>query len=78
MNQSLIMRVSRTTIAYGPDQTVLCHPYSLWMKDEHAKVHHGSVVFPITNQQMEDQSIKYRYLVFLNISKSLRRLILFF
>ena len=66
LNTSVIMRVSRTTTPYGPDGTVFCHPYPLWVKDEHAKVHHGSLLIDVTDQIMNNQPIKYRYLMLLN------------
>jgi hypothetical protein len=66
MNTSVLMRVSRTTIPYGPDGIVLCHPYPLWVKDAHAKVHHGSLLVDITDQIMNNQPLKYIYLTLLN------------
>ncbi|CAF2053435.1 unnamed protein product [Rotaria magnacalcarata] len=62
-NASVIMCISRTTIPYGPDRIVFCHPYPLWMKDEHAKVHHGSLLIDITDQIMNNQSIKIEHLI---------------
>ncbi|CAF4876077.1 unnamed protein product [Rotaria sp. Silwood1] len=57
VNTSVIMRVCRTTIPYGPDEIVFCHPYPLWVKDEHAKVHHGSLLIDITDQIMNNETI---------------------
>ncbi|CAF3003740.1 unnamed protein product, partial [Rotaria sp. Silwood2] len=62
-NTSAIMRISRTTTPYGPDRIVLCHPYPLWMKDEHAKVHNGSLLIDVTNQIRNNQSINIEHVL---------------
>ncbi|CAF1039688.1 unnamed protein product [Rotaria sordida] len=62
-NTSAIMRITRTTIPYGPDRIVCCHPYPLWIKDEHAKVHHSSLLTDITDQIMNNQSIKCKNII---------------
>ncbi|CAF4007218.1 unnamed protein product [Rotaria sp. Silwood1] len=75
VNTSVIMRVCRTTIPYGPDEIVFCHPYPLWVKDEHAKVHHGSLLIDITDQIMNNETIKFEHLIMQRLKQdSLKRI----
>ncbi|CAF1148855.1 unnamed protein product [Adineta steineri] len=63
VNMSPMMRVSRTTIPFDPDQTICCHPYPLYTKNEHAIAHHGSILFPVTDKNMEEQLIRIEDLI---------------
>ena len=63
-NAKVIMRVTRTTLPYGLDEVILCHPYPLWVKDARAKVHHGSLLIDVTNQVMHNQLIRYGAWIF--------------
>jgi hypothetical protein len=66
-NVSVMMRVSRTTIPFDPDQTICCHPYPLYTKNKHAIAHHGFILFAVTDKNMEEQLIRYRHLVYFHI-----------
>ena len=68
---SVMMRVSRTTIPFDPDQTICCHPYSLYTKNEHAISHPGSILFPVTDKNMEERLIRYRNVVFFHIGEKI-------
>ncbi|CAF1345555.1 unnamed protein product [Adineta steineri] len=68
-NMSLMMRVSRTTIPFDSDQTICCHPYPLYTKNEHAIAHHGSILFPVTDKNMEEQLIRIEDLIIQRIKQ---------
>lgn len=53
------MRVTRTTVPYGPQGIILCHPYGLSVKDVQANVHHGSLLLDITDRVKNDEPIRY-------------------
>ncbi len=59
-NMSVMIRVTRTTIPFGPDQIICCHPYPLYTKNEHAIAHSDSILLPVADKNMEEQLIRYR------------------
>ncbi|CAF1123142.1 unnamed protein product [Adineta steineri] len=62
-DMSLMMRVSRTTNPLDPDQPICCHPYPLTKTKEHEIAHDGSIRFPITDKNMEEQLIRIQDLM---------------
>jgi hypothetical protein len=54
LNDVIWMRITRTTIDYRDDKLIFYHPYPIWIKNKHAKVHHGSIFIPITEKDMEN------------------------
>ncbi len=61
------MRITRTTIPYGSDNLILCHPYAIWAKDKDARVHNGSLFMPVTGETMKYILSKIRKQNFKNL-----------
>jgi hypothetical protein len=49
------MRITRTTINKREDQLIFYHPYPLWIKNQNARIHHGSIFIRITEKDMENR-----------------------
>jgi hypothetical protein len=48
------MRITRTTIDNGENKLIFYHPYPIWIKNQNAKVHHGSIFIQITETDMKN------------------------
>ncbi len=66
------MRITRTTIPYGSDNLILCHPYSIWVKDKDGKVHNGSLFITVTGETMKYILSKIRKQNFKNLFLELK------
>jgi hypothetical protein len=51
------MRITRTMVENDNDDSLLVHPYPIWMRNDQIKVANGSLFLPVTDQNMEQQSI---------------------
>ncbi|UJR18520.1 hypothetical protein I4U23_005426 [Adineta vaga] len=69
-NMSVKLRISRTTTAFDPDQTVCCHPYPLYTKNKDAIVHDGSLLFPVSIKNIEEQRIIIDDLIMTRLKQS--------
>ncbi|CAF1503394.1 unnamed protein product [Adineta ricciae] len=56
-NMAVMLRASRTTTPFGTDETICCHPYPLSTVNKQAIVHHGSLLFPVSDKNIEEQRI---------------------
>ncbi len=64
---SFLMRITRITLPYGPDNLILCHPYPIWLNDKSAKVYNGSLFIPIPGETIEYILSKIRKQGFKNL-----------
>ena len=56
------MRITRNTIDHREDQLIFYHPYPIWIKNKNAKIHQGSIFIKITENDMENRTLKYMFL----------------
>ena len=54
-NKIFLMRITRTTTDYGEHKHIFYHPYPVWIKNQNAKIHHGSIFIPITETDMKNR-----------------------
>lgn len=54
------VRITRTTIPYGRDELMICHPYSIWLNDKDAEVHSGSLIVPLIGATIQYVFLKYK------------------
>ncbi|CAF2027911.1 unnamed protein product [Rotaria magnacalcarata] len=53
-NVTVQLRITRTTVQHGTSGLTLLHPYPIWINDDHASVHSGSLFVPVTEQNMKN------------------------
>ncbi|CAF1231486.1 unnamed protein product [Rotaria sp. Silwood1] len=61
------LRITRITIPHGASGLILLHPYPIWINNDYAKVHDGSLYIRVTEQDMANGFIKIEYLAILRL-----------
>ncbi|CAF4324350.1 unnamed protein product [Rotaria sp. Silwood2] len=61
------LRITRITLKHGTSGLILVHPYPIWINNDYAKVHDGSLYIPVTEQDMANGFIKIEYLTMLRL-----------
>ncbi|CAF4692620.1 unnamed protein product, partial [Rotaria socialis] len=53
-NFTVKLRITRTTVQHGTSGLTLLHPYPIWINNDDAKAHNGSLFVPVTEQNMKN------------------------
>ncbi|CAF3689066.1 unnamed protein product [Rotaria sp. Silwood1] len=48
------LRITRITLQHDPSALILLHPYPIWINNDYAKVHDGSLYIPVTEKDMAE------------------------
>ncbi|CAF3925558.1 unnamed protein product [Rotaria sp. Silwood1] len=52
------LRITRITLQHATSGLILIHPYPIWINNDYAKVHDGSLYISVTEQDMANGFIK--------------------
>ncbi|CAF4903134.1 unnamed protein product, partial [Rotaria sp. Silwood1] len=63
------LRITRITRQHGANALILVHPYPIWIDNDYAKVHDGSLYIPATEEDMANGFIEIQYLAMLRLKQ---------
>ncbi|CAF2737510.1 unnamed protein product [Rotaria sp. Silwood2] len=66
---TVYIRITRITLQNGTNGLTFLHPYPIWMNNDHAKVHGGSLFIPVTERDLENGYIKIENLAMLRLTQ---------
>ncbi|CAF2990274.1 unnamed protein product [Rotaria sp. Silwood2] len=66
---TVYLRITRITLKHGTSDLFLLHPYPIWIRHNHAKVHGGSLLIPVIEQDFENGYITIENLVMIRLTQ---------
>ncbi|CAF4847016.1 unnamed protein product [Rotaria sp. Silwood1] len=66
---TVYLRITRITLKHDTSDLFLLHPYPIWIRHNHAKVHGGSLLIPVTEQDFKNGYITIENLVMIRLTQ---------
>ncbi|CAM4870437.1 unnamed protein product [Rotaria socialis] len=68
-NFTVQLRITRTTVQHGTSGLTSLHPYPIWINNDDAKAHNGSLFVPVTEQNMKNGYLHINNLALLRLKQ---------